>query len=112
MERSAAEFTNWSGQYKSKPAAFVSPTTPADLQQIVKDTANHPSAVVAIGSGHSNSGCNVVNGGTAVSMKGFHSIGEPNADDVTVGAGVQLFEVLPASAYSESCGRTSRTGTR
>jgi len=93
MERSAAEFTNWSGQYKSKPAAFVSPTTPADLQQIVKDTANHPSPVVAIGSGHSNSGCNVVNGGTAVSMKGFHSIGEPNADDVTVGAGVQLFEV-------------------
>jgi hypothetical protein len=94
MERSVAEFTNWSGQYRSKPAAFVTPETPADLQQIIRDSATFPSPVVPIGSGHSNSGCNVVNGGTAVSMKkGFHYIGEPTAADVTVGAGVQLFEV-------------------
>jgi len=93
MQRGVAEFTNWSGQYKSTPAAFVSPETPAELQQIVGDTANYPSPVVPIGSGHSNSGCNVVNGGTAVSMKAFHYIGEPGGDDVTAGAGVQLFEV-------------------
>ena len=32
MQRGVAEFTNWSGQYKSTPAAFVSPKTPAELQ--------------------------------------------------------------------------------
>ena len=93
MERRAAEFTNWSGQYKSVPSAFVAPTTTEELQAIIRDTVGFPSPVVAIGSGHSNSGCNVVNGGTAVSMKGFHHIAEPSADDVTVGAGVQLFEI-------------------
>jgi FAD/FMN-containing dehydrogenase len=87
------EFTNWSGQYRSAPAVFVAPETPDELERIVRDRTTFPSPVVAIGSGHSNSGCNVVNGGTAVSMRRFHSITEPTASDVTVGAGVQLYEV-------------------
>jgi FAD/FMN-containing dehydrogenase len=91
--RSTTAFTNWSGQYKSAPAVLVLPETPEDVQEIVRDTRAFPSPVVAIGSGHSNSGCNVVNGGTAVSMKRFHYIGEPTTDSVTVGAGMQLYEV-------------------
>jgi hypothetical protein len=91
--RAAAEFSNWSGQYKSVPGVLVAPATVDELQQIIRDSASYPSPVVAIGSGHSNSGCNVVNGGTAVSMKGFHQIADPTGVDVTVGAGVQLFEV-------------------
>src|SRR5205085_6083204 len=47
----------------------------------------------AIGSGHSNSGCNIVNGGTAVYMKKFRHLGEPLNNEITVGAGMQLFEV-------------------
>jgi len=93
MEIKKSEFTNWSGQYKSKPAVYVVPETPEDLEVIIRDKEKFPSPVVAIGSGHSNSGCNVVNGGTAVYMKKFHYIHEPAGDEVWVGAGMQLFEI-------------------
>lgn len=93
MEIKNIEFTNWSGQYSSKPGIYTVPETPEDLQKIIRETERFPSPVVAIGSGHSNSGCNVVNGGTAVYMKKFRQLNEPLADEITVGAGVQLFEV-------------------
>jgi len=93
VETKVIEFTNWSGQYKSKPGIYAIPETPEDLQEIIRDQGKFPSPVVAIGSGHSNSGCNIVNGGTAVYMKKFHYIREPSTEDVTVGAGMQLFEV-------------------
>ncbi|HKR03120.1 MAG TPA: FAD-binding oxidoreductase [Bacteroidia bacterium] len=93
MEIKTIEFTNWSGQYVSKPGVYVIPETPEDLKEIISDKVRFPSPVVAIGSGHSNSGCNVVNGGTAVYMKKFRNINEPLKDEVTVGAGMQLFEV-------------------
>jgi len=93
LETKAIEFTNWSGQYRSKPGIYAIPETPEDLQEIIRNKEKFPSPVVAIGSGHSNSGCNIVNGGTAVYMKKFHYIREPATDDVTVGAGMQLFEV-------------------
>lgn len=93
MNPSKAEFTNWSGQYKSTPDIYTEPETIEDLQEIVKNKEAYPSPVVAIGSGHSNSGCNVVNGGTAVNMKKFHYINEPGSNYVTAGAGIQLFEL-------------------
>src|SRR5450432_1342268 len=93
METKTIEFTNWSGQYHSKPAIYAIPETPGDLQQIVLDKEKFPSPVVAIGSGHSNSGCNVVNGGTAVYMKKFRHFNEPANDEINVGAGLQLIEV-------------------
>ncbi len=93
METKIIEFTNWSGQYLSKPGIYAIPETPADLQEIIRNKEKFPSPVVAIGSGHSNSGCNVVNGGTAVYMKKFNYINEPGVNDVTVGAGMQLIEV-------------------
>lgn len=72
---------------------YAIPETPEDLQQIIRNKEKFPSPVVAIGSGHSNSGCNVINGGTAVYMKKFRVMNEPAENDVTVGAGIQLFEI-------------------
>lgn len=93
METRQIEFTNWSRQYKSSPAVYAIPESAEDLQEIIRNTEKFPSPVVAIGSGHSNSGCNVVNGGTAVYMKKFLSLPEPNGNEITVGAGRQLYEI-------------------
>lgn len=93
METKTIEFTNWSRQYVSKPAVYAIPETPEDIQEIIRNKEKFPSPVVAIGSGHSNSGCNVVNGGTAVCMKKFLSLPEPSSNEITVGAGRQLFEI-------------------
>lgn len=93
MEIKNIEFANWSGQYKSKPDVYAVPETPEDLQELVRNKEKFPSPLVAIGSGHSNSGCNVVNGGTAVYMKKFHYIHEPGSNDIVVGAGMQLYEI-------------------
>lgn len=93
METKTIKFTNWSGQYSSKPAIYAIPEIPEDLQEIILNKEKFPSPVVAIGSGHSNSGCNVVNGGTAVYMKKFRQFSEPANDEITVGAGLQLIEV-------------------
>ena len=93
MESKSIEFTNWSGQYTSKPNAYVAPQTPEELQDIIRNKERFPSPLVALGSGHSDSGCNVVYGGTAVSMKKFHYIHEPTDNEVTAGAGIELIEL-------------------
>jgi hypothetical protein len=93
MEVKTIEFTNWSGQYKSSPGIYAVPETAEDLKEIVRNKEKFPSPLVAIGSGHSNSGCNIVNGGTAVIMKKFNTIQEPLSNEVTAGGGVQLFEL-------------------
>jgi len=93
MEVRQIKFSNWSGQYKSCPSVYVTPEKPEDLQQIVRDKVRFPSPLVAIGSGHSNSGCNVARQGTAVCMKKIHYIDEPTENEITVGGGVQLLEV-------------------
>lgn len=93
MEVTRTEFSNWSGQYTSTPSAFVVATSVSALQEIVRNTERFPSPVVAIGSGHSNSRCNVARTGTAVSMKLFKTIEEPTETDITVGGGVTLIEV-------------------
>lgn len=93
MEIKHIELTNWSGQYHSKPDCYVIPESIADLKEIIRNRDKFPSPVVAIGSGHSNSGCNVVPAGTAVIMKKFHFIQEPTFNEVTAGAGIQLYEL-------------------
>jgi FAD/FMN-containing dehydrogenase len=93
METKTIEFTNWSGQYGSKPAIYAIPENVEDLQQIILNKEKFPPPVVAIGSGHSNSGCNVVNGGTAVYMKKLRQFNEPVNNEITVGAGLQLIDV-------------------
>jgi len=67
METNTTTFTiyNWSGQYSSKPGIFVVPETVADLKEIIQNKVKFPSPAVALASGHSNSGYNVVNAGTA-----------------------------------------------
>jgi len=93
METNTTTFTNWSGQYSSKPGIYAIPETVDDLKVIIQDKVKFPSPLVALGSGHSNSGCNVVNMGTAVSMKKFHFIHEPIGNEVSAGAGIQLYEL-------------------
>jgi FAD/FMN-containing dehydrogenase len=93
MEVRHIEFSNWSRQYKSMPSVYAIPETPEDLQEIVRNNMDFPSPVVAVGSGHTNSGCNVMRKVTAVYMKKIHFIHEPTENDITVGGAVELIEV-------------------
>lgn len=90
METTSQTFTNWSGQYASLPAIYAVPETVQEIQEIVKNKEKFPSPLVAIGSGHSNSGCTMMNGGTAMDMKKFRQISKPGSDEITAGAGLTL----------------------
>ena len=85
--------TNWSGQFLSYPRVCVEPETVAALQAIIQDVEHYPSPVVALGSGHSNSGCTVLRGGTQVRLMHFKTFQEPIEDSLTAGAGLRLLDV-------------------
>jgi L-gulonolactone oxidase len=88
--------TNWNSTATCDPARELTPTSLADLIDIVKDThaMSCPSPVRAVGSLHSLNRCFTTTG-TLVHMKAppFRQIGEPVGDSVTVGAGVTMFEL-------------------
>jgi hypothetical protein len=79
MEVQHIEFSNQSRQYKRTPSVYAIPETPEDLQEIVRNNQDFPSPAVAVGSDHSNSGCNVMRKVAAVYIKKIHFIHEPTA---------------------------------
>ncbi len=84
---------NWSRQYPSNPTVVVAPKTVAELQAVVTGATDYPSPLLAVGSAHSNSGCTVLRGGTAVSLEHFVALREPADGAVVVGAGNHLLDV-------------------
>ena len=89
--------SNWNGSNRCTPAVIVAPLDLAELIAVVRDAAAYPSPVRAVGELHSlNESIETV--GTAVFMKHFSQIGEPDrqTNTVTVGAGVRMIDLKDA----------------
>ncbi len=85
--------SNWSGQYETVPNREATPRNVDELCDIVRSTEEYPSPLLAVGSLHSNSKCNVQTKGTAVSLKHFNEVLNLAEGYITVGAGMQLIDV-------------------
>lgn len=85
--------TNYDGAVVTTPRAHAHPTTLEELQAILRDTANYPSPVRAMGSNHSLTPC-AASTGTVVSMGAFNRIVkiDPEKMTVTAQAGLQLVD--------------------
>jgi FAD/FMN-containing dehydrogenase len=79
--------SNWFGDLASTPAKIVSVSSAAEIADIIKDTANYPSPVRAVGSGHSCTECAQADGGTILLMRGMATIKEITEDTLRVEAG-------------------------
>ena len=94
MQTTALELVNWDGSVVAHPRAIVHPQTVDEIVAIMKDPAQYPSPVRAIGSNHSTTFCTVSDGGTAVCMQPhFNRIIAITDDTVTVEAGAILIDV-------------------
>jgi len=78
---------NWFGDLGSTPAKIVAVSNAAEIAAIIKDTANYPSPVRAVGSGHSCTECAEAEGGTILLMRGMAAIKEITEDTLRVEAG-------------------------
>lgn len=85
--------TNWFGDIVSHPKVVVEATTADDIAAILKNPAQYPSPVRAIGSNHSDSACGVAEGGTLIKMSTMNRILEIGADTVTVQAGAITIDI-------------------
>ncbi len=77
--------TNWFGNIVSHPKVIIDATTVEEIAAVMKDPANYPSPVRAVGSNHSTAPCGVADGGTLIRMK-MNQILNIDADSITVQA--------------------------
>ena len=84
---------NWFGDLVSHPDAVVEALSADDVARILRDPANFPSPVRAVGSNHSTAACTTADGGTVIKMRGMNRILEIAGDTVRVEAGAILFDV-------------------
>jgi hypothetical protein len=77
--------TNWFGNVVSHPQVIVEANTVEDIVAILKDPANYPSPVRAVGSNHSTAPCGAADGGTLIKMK-MNKILSIGPDSLTVEA--------------------------
>ena len=77
--------TNWFGNVVSHPQMVVEANTVEDIVAILKDPANYPSPVRAVGSNHSTAPCGAADGGTLIKMK-MNKILSIGPDSLTVEA--------------------------
>src|ERR1041384_4171766 len=78
--------TNWFGDTVSHPKVVVDADTVDDIAAILKNPAQYPSPVRAVGSNHSSPPCGVAEGGTLIRMSKMNRILAIGADTVTVQA--------------------------
>src|SRR5277367_1172348 len=77
--------TNWFGNIVSRPKLIIDATTVEEIVAVMKDPANYPSPVRAVGSNHSTAPCGVAEGGTLIRMK-MNQILNIGTDSITVQA--------------------------
>ena len=82
----ATVVTNWFGDLASHPKVVVDIHTVDDIVNALRNPAQYPSPVRAIGSNHSTTRCGVVDGGTLLRMK-MNRILKIGGDTLTVEAG-------------------------
>jgi FAD/FMN-containing dehydrogenase len=88
---------NYDGSITMMPKQVVRPTTVAEIQDVMRDTARFPSPVRAMGSCHSLTPC-MATDGTIVEMKGMDKvldIDEANKT-ITAQAGLQIVDASDA----------------
>src|SRR5258708_34015124 len=82
----ATTVTNWFGDLVSHPQIVVDANTVDDIVKVLKNPAQYPAPVRAVGSNHSTAPCGVADGGTLIRMK-MNQILNVGADTLTVQAG-------------------------
>ena len=85
--------TNWFGNITSHPAVVVEATSVDQIVSILKNPAQFPSPVRAVGSNHSTSPCGAADGGTLIKMSKMNAILEIASDTVTAQAGAIYIDV-------------------
>lgn len=85
--------SNWFGDIVSHPAVITEAATSDDVVRILKDPAQYPSPVRAIGSNHSTAACGTADGGTVMKMGKMNRIIEMTEDSVTAEAGALYIDV-------------------
>ncbi len=88
--------TNWFGDLVSHPQVVAEANSAADVFHILRNPAQYPSPVRAIGSNHSTAACGVVNSGTIVKMSGMNKILDISNNTVTAEAGALYIDVAKA----------------
>src|SRR6185436_20072002 len=85
--------SNWFGDLVSSPQVVVEAGSAEEIARILRDPANFPSPVRAVGSNHSTAPCSAADGGTMIKMRGMNRILNATGDTVTVEAGAILIDV-------------------
>lgn len=91
---------NWAGNQRCVPTAVHRPTSTEALAAIVRDAAAAGNRVKVIGGGHSFTDVAMTDGHLVSldDMNGVLGVGGPDGRDVTVQAGIRLFELNAALA--------------
>jgi hypothetical protein len=84
---------NWFGDIVSHPQVVVEANSVQDVVNVLKNPAQFPSPVRAIGSNHSTSPCGAADGGTVIKMGKMNQIVEITSDTVTAQAGALYIDV-------------------
>lgn len=87
--------TNWFGNIISHPSVIVDAHSVDDIVAVLKNPAQYPSPVRAVGSNHSTAACGVAEGGTLIRMK-MNQILNIGQDSLTVQAGAVHLEMAKA----------------
>jgi FAD binding domain/D-arabinono-1,4-lactone oxidase len=85
--------TNWFGDITSNPAVVVQAASVDDIVAVLKNPAQFPSPVRAVGSNHSTSACGAADGGTLIEMSKMNAIVEIAGDTVTAQGGALYIDV-------------------
>src|SRR5262245_37809481 len=89
--------TNYDGSITTTPQQLVYPTTVAEIQAVLKDSARYPSPVRAMGSHHSLTPC-AASDGTVINMSQMTRIVgiDDSRQTITAEAGLQYIEAATA----------------
>jgi FAD/FMN-containing dehydrogenase len=90
------ELRNWFGDLASKPVKIVAAGSAGEIADILRDEANYPSPVRAIGSGHSTTPCGAADGGTIIRLTGMSAIKEIGEDTLRVEPGARHIDMARA----------------
>lgn len=85
--------TNWFGDLVSHPKVVVDAHSASDIAAVLKNPAQYPSPVRAIGSNHSTERCGVADGGTVIRMSGMNRILDISNHTVTAEAGAIYIDI-------------------
>jgi len=91
-----ATVTNWFGDIVSHPVVVVEAASVDDIAAVLKNPAQYPSPVRAVGSYHSTSPCGSADGGTIIKMANMNKILAITSDTVTVEAGALYIDIAKA----------------